>query len=306
MTSARVSYEFPCELSEKQIEADFAAWLGHISTFLGEYRLLDVDEQKTGADKQLNHEGLAYYFQFKKPTALRPLTKSTTPTRREDSRRTIQRYRHENGLEQTPHSVCFQLRAKAANAVDFQHNILKKLDASEGSRGLYVCPTEFTANGYLSALRRDQFEWLYWDRRGRWLIEAGSQHVVRAAETSAFLRGHAAIQPHIAVTNHKHHYSFSAQATDIVFHSPEFVAPGPSRLSDFVVAEIRRRQGEERWTSIDELAASRAQLAREFGIDEPQGETATERLRAFGRALHQQHQIRQVLLLRRAERGNKQ
>jgi len=305
MSKARVSYEFPCELSEKQIEADFASWLGYLSSFLGEYRLLDVNEQATGADKKLPLDGIAYYLQFKKPTALRPLSKTTKHTKREDPRRAIQRYRHENNLDQAPHSVCFQLRAKATGATDLQHNVLKKLDQSSGCRGLYVCPLEYSSQAYLSTLRDDTFhDWFYWSPRGRWLLDAGTQHVVRAAETSAFLRGHAAIQPHTVATDHNHYYSFSAQATDLVFHSPELVATGPNRLSDYLAAELRRL-GEERWPSVDELAASRVELASELGFDQSEGETATDRLLSFGRSLHQRHQIRQVLLLRPTERGNK-
>lgn len=301
MTSARTSYEFPCELSEKQIEADFATFLGFCSSFLGEYRLLDIDERVTGADKMLQYNATAFYLQFKKPTALRPLYGPQTRAKREDKRQSIRRFRQQNGLDQTPHSICFQLRKPAKHAKDLQHNVLLSLENPPTSRAIYVCPLTYTSAAYVAALRDDRLPWFYDEPRARWLVEE-PRYVARLASTSTFLRAHAAITPHARVNDWNHYYSFSAHGTDIAFHSPTVVSEGPSRLSDYILSQIRQTRAHQDWPTVEQLAASRRQIAEELQLEMTQDESAIIQIQTFGKKLRERYGIRQVAVLRTTAR----
>src|ERR1043166_7563288 len=117
------NYYIRSNLSEKQVEADVAAYLGWCTPVGDEppFRLLDVDETITGADKLFNI-GTAIYMQFKKSDGLHPTT--TVSTRKNKSQlEEIREFRHQQQLEDNP-SLFFQLRAKATTANDFQHNVL--------------------------------------------------------------------------------------------------------------------------------------------------------------------------------------
>ncbi|TRW25347.1 hypothetical protein FMM05_08570 [Flavobacterium zepuense] len=63
------------ELSEDQIEADVASYLGFITPFWSKrFQLKSVNEQLTGADKLFNRF-VPIYLQFKASQGLKPLPK---------------------------------------------------------------------------------------------------------------------------------------------------------------------------------------------------------------------------------------
>src|SRR4051794_27372127 len=109
-------------LSEDQIEADVASFLGYVTPqWSSRLRLIAVNEQITGADKLFNRF-LPLYLQFKVSEGLVPLSRkpffsSPFPLQK------IRLYRFNNHLSGDP-ILYFRLREKAKTAVDFQHNQL--------------------------------------------------------------------------------------------------------------------------------------------------------------------------------------
>jgi len=307
-------YQVESELSEKQIEADVAAYFGHISSFFGEFRLLDVNEQTTGADKLLNWRAAAYYFQFKPPVGLKPLTSALKRAKRESRMQDVRRFRRENHLEQHPNSVCFELRKPAPKGGALQHNVLRSYERPPHSRATYVCPLVLGIHEYGRLLQQDR-EWFpypfldassYLDTGSQWVFHGA--YIARSAEVSPFLRGHVCIVPHEDVDTWKHHYSFSQQATDIAFHSPRILAAGPSRLSDFIAGEIRGvPMRTEAMLSPLRLARSLGNIARTWAGDElgePTENDSVEWLAKHGRLLRDRFGIRQfVALVRPAHQG---
>lgn len=298
------SYEIQVELSEKQIEADVAHYFGYVSASLGQlghFRLLDIDEQLYGADKGFVDGAVAYYLQFKKPCVLRPVSAQEALTALPASaspKQHIRRFRRVEQLEQEPYSVCFQLHDKAKTATDFQHNILRRYESPPLTRAMYVCPLAFKHEDYVASMRSswpDVYPFLY--RGAQWIRDGA--FAVHAASFIPYLRGHAAIVPHADVTSAAHYYSFSRHATDIAFHSPERLYPGPSRLSDVVVAEMVRYPEARR--PLPELVAYLRDIASTWiaasGTPQPELEDPIAWLGWHGRTLHRLFGIRQVVAL---------
>lgn len=295
------AFIIPSQLSEKQVEADVAQFFGFISSFPGELRLLDVDEPVTGADKKLSWQGTAYYLQFKVPCGLLPLTGA--PPKQGSPHQQIRSFRRDNELDAYPYSLCFQLREPQDSSKPLQHNVLRKYELPPTSRAIYVCPLALAEADYVQSMQIErEYAFPIWEYRAQWVVSG--QFLVRAAETSPFLRGHASIIPHADVTTWKHHYSFSRHATDIAFHEPSLVASGPSRLSDFVAAEVRRHAAAG-WEmpTLDRLVESLRRVSASWWenaesrdqLDDDQGFNWIQR---HGRVLRQRFGIRQFILLR--------
>lgn len=306
-SGARTNYELPVSLSEKQIEADVSNYFGFLSSSFrefGKYRLLDIDEQITGADKKFNWQGTAYYLQFKKPCALKPCTESELASRlrsNADKKQRIRRFRSTEGLEDFPYSVCFSLHGQAKTASDLQHNILRSYEKPPNSRATYVCPLVTDPEEYsrlLGAFPHPEFPFDYlpfqWIRDGL--------HVAHVARHVPLLRGHAAIVPHVEVDSADHYYSFSRNATDIAFHSPKLVAEGPLRLSDFVAAEALRHQTHEGLPLtrlVEHLREASHELTELFDGTETAPREPLDWLQWHGRLLRRYGGIRQFVLLKR-------
>lgn len=130
-------YKIKANLSEKQIESDVSSFFGWISKG-SPYRLLDIDEQLTGADKKFYDSGFAFFMQFKVSKGLEPASKITPSTRRNRSPlESVGEFRQRHGLEDDP-TLYFGLRAMAKNATDFQHNILMEYANQPCSQAFYV------------------------------------------------------------------------------------------------------------------------------------------------------------------------
>jgi hypothetical protein len=293
------------DLSEKQIEADVAAYFGFHSSFFGEFRLLDVDEQLTGADKEFQWQGIAYLLQFKKPTGLRPLTKLGSRPSKQPLLR-IQEFRLNSALEQTPYSVCFSLREPSQPKKPLQHNVLLAYEAPPYSRAFYVCPLALTQRDYVASLQepRSEFGLPFRLHHPQWIMDG--QFLARGAEICPFLRGHATVFPHKIVATAKHHYSFSASATDFAFHEPTLIEAGPSRLSDFVASELRlvKDKPDRLYPALklaEQLYSSSARWD-DGTFRAPNEENYWDWLRDHGRRLHREFGIRQMLVLRKQQR----
>lgn len=229
-------------LSEKQMEADVASYFGWVSKGLP-LRLMDTDEQLTGADKAFYDQALAIFMQFKVAKGIRPICeirRSNRKNRRKEE--LIREFRHDNGLNDQP-IFYFELRAKAKTAKDFQHNILLEYANTHWSMGFYVAPTHLDATEYYNSLFTStsqcssSFPFLYEDRRyfyseNSWIEDVG---------LVPFLNEHVSIIPTERVDRHTHHYSYSKAGTDIAWHSPYVVSRNPSRFSDVLKAIYKDR-----------------------------------------------------------------
>lgn len=305
MATKTASYEISCAFSEKQVEADVASYFGFISAIASSgttFRLLDTNEQLTGADKLLNWNACAYYFQFKIPTGLRPMTKSEearVPRKNASAKQAIRRFRLTEGLDHSPHSLCFELRGMAKNATELQHNILYRYENIPTSRSMYVCPLSLDDTSYTNAMRAsyDNEPFLFW--RYQRLYEVGMKEILFALESTPFLRGHISVTPHDAVNSADHYYSFSPTGTDIAFHSPLVVAEGPSRLSDYIASDIRRLiLNRDSLPSLADVARSAYDASRGWAGDALGEPTEPfEWLQRHGVELRRRFQIRQMLLL---------
>jgi hypothetical protein len=110
------SYVIKGNLTGKQIEADVSSYLGWCAQDLP-FRLHDVNEQLTGADK-MSDVTVPIYIQFKKSTGLRG--SSSQPARRrsnESALQAIRRFRAHHGLPDDP-TLFFGLRKRAEGAID--------------------------------------------------------------------------------------------------------------------------------------------------------------------------------------------
>lgn len=303
---AVATYELPVELSEKQIESDVSNYFGYLSSCaasFGRFRLLDVDEQVTGADKSFVDGAMAYYLQFKKPCGLRPVTPAETSKKlpsNASTKQQMRRFRHVEKLDQEPYSICFHLHPLAKTATALQHNILLSYEKPPHSRAIYVCPLELTSVKYMASMTphcEDMYPFLFhefqWIRHGA--------HVAHAARSLPYLRGHAAIVPHAIVSSADHYYSFSYHATDVAFHSPINLSPGPTRLSDYVGAEVEQILAADTKPTVGQLVAGLRETAAAW-IEPGDGLDADDDfgwLHKHGLLLRQKHGIRQMVLLRR-------
>lgn len=300
-------YYIKGNLSEKQIEADVASFFGWCTPpELGSpFRLLDIDEQVTGADKLFDC-GSLIYIQFKKSAALRPAS-SVPPSSRKgrSALEEIRAFRAGKELEDDP-SLFFQLRAKAKNAKDLQHNVLLEYERPPVSRGLYVAPLLLEKDAYHRALHASTDRFLldpfYYRIRHsihakRWISYLGAV---------PFLREHVSIPPHERVADHNHYFAYSTTGTDISWHSPAFIDGGPTRLSDFMVTTLRRTvEDPESMVPFERLAERTLQVAARLGFSSGEiggNDSPLSLLGRHGRWLKEVHDIRQFVLAGNRER----
>jgi len=139
--AAYPKYLIKSQLSEKQIETDVAHYFGWISQG-APFRLLDANEQLTGADKKFvdGSRGFAFFLQFKVSHSLYSVNIVPPSNRKNRSQlEEIREFRKNHGFGDNP-TLYFELRKKAKKAHDFQHNILMKFAKQPSSEALYVAP----------------------------------------------------------------------------------------------------------------------------------------------------------------------
>lgn len=306
------NYQIPSDLSEKQVEADIAGYFGYMSPLFGRrLRLLDVNEQLTGADKKHYRHGVAYFFQFKKPIGLKSTSALRLPSvkrKNESKLMEIRRFRDAHGLDQSPYTICFPLHGDAATPInELQHNVLHGYEKPPHSRAMYICPTTLSISEYEKSLSVPVWR--------RWIGDPFRYHhrqsvagLAAASElfSAPFLRGHATVVPHTTVTTHDHYYSFSKHATDVAFHSPELVEQGPARLSDFFHSEIQRLfRDAEAAVPIEELARQVNEYSRKWigdRLPRPDQGDSIEWMQLHGKLLMKQFGVRQYIFLADQER----
>jgi len=295
-------YQLKGNLSEKQIEADVARYLGWCTPIGDEvgFRLLDVNEQVSGADKLYDRATLIY-IQFKKSNGLRSLSEIGSSTRKGRSKlEDIRDFRMSEGLECDP-TLYFQLRAMSKTATDFQHNVLLRYESPPVSRAIYVAPLHLSIQEY----QRDLF-----DSTSRFLLDPfyfRLPHSVRYGKWAhpmgsvPFLRAHVSIAPHEPVSSSDHYYAYSQTGVDISWHSPEVVSRQPSRLSDFLVNTFNEViSNPEATLSIDGASEGVLSVGRSLGYPgstDNSNESALQRIQGHGRWLDKTYDIRQFVLL---------
>lgn len=286
-------------LSEKQIEADVATYFGWVSpTNRSPFRLIDVNESLTGADKRFD-SGIPIFMQFKVSQGLTPYSLSFT---RETKLNRIRKFRKIETLNDDP-TLYFKLREKAANANDYQHNILKKLAESPYSHAFYVAPLslnskEYNDTFYDSATRYLNFPFHY--RHNEIHQELYPSHIAGVP----FLRNRVSIVPHVEVANADHYYSFGKSGSDIAWHSPVVLSQFGELLS-YRLARIFRTAilDYHLLTPLDALPEVIIRLAGYQNDDRLSNNNTPplRRIQAIGRRLYEEHAIGMFMVL-----GNRQ
>ncbi len=260
-------YEIKSNLSEKQIEADMAAYLGWCSEDMP-FRLLDTNELKTGADKEYHPKyGGVIYIQFKKSKGLEPISKVPSSRRKNRSKKEdIREFRDKNKLNDDP-TLYFKLRNQAKNAKDFQHNILREHHCPPNSYAIYVAPLILDNEVYYQSLFNscygydryllDPFYWQLNDKYGFQSIK----HI-------PFLKNHVSIVPHEKVDDSNHYYAYSQAGTDISWHSPSILEHEPRRLSDFIYNLFEDKKSKEGYT-IQQIVNNIIEIAKNYQVELP-------------------------------------
>lgn len=300
-------YYIKGNLSERQIEADVASFFGWCTPpeEASPFRLLDVDEQRTGADK-LYDRAAAIYMQFKKSSGLKS-THAVKPSIRKGRSQLedIREFRAKHDLEQDP-TLFFQLRAKAKNAHDLQHNVLLEYERPPWSRAIYVAPLLLDKTAYHSALHSSTDRFLLDPFYYRIRHSIYQRHWVSHFGAIPFLREHISIPPHERVADHNHFYAYSETGVDISWHSPDIIDREPSRLSDFTVSLFRAAATEsEAMLPKRALAERISEISSNLGFQDENKVPDDSPLEYFGRHgrwLRETHGIRQFILLGNSQR----
>jgi hypothetical protein len=284
-------------LSEKQMEADVAAYFGWVSDGLP-LRLMDTNEQLTGADKVLYDQAIAIFMQFKVAKGIKPISEIKRSNRKNRGKEElIREFRHDNDLNDLP-TFYFELRAKAKTAKDFQHNILLDYANTHWSVGFYVAPTHLDTTEYYNSLytstsqSSSSFPFLYEGRKYFYSENSWIEHVGLVP----FLNEHVSIVPTERVDRHTHHYSYSKSGTDIAWHSPYVVTRNPSRFSDRLKNVYKERVLGGDLLTIEDID-------RNFEVSggfEPSGDSF-DNIRTKANLLYEQSGIKTFLLLANKE-----
>ncbi|MFT8558854.1 MAG: hypothetical protein ABF719_03160 [Acetobacter sp.] len=296
----REKFKTKSSFSEAQVEADVAMYLGWCTALNTQpFRLLDVNEQKTGADKKFDAI-VAIYIQFKKSDALAEWHRPKKLPEMSPLQ-SIRKFRSEKELADSP-TLYFKLRDKAEKAIDFQHNVLYYNNKPPISYSIYVAPLTLNRDEYYNDLccgpRFLSDPWV-WRRQN---IHDGRHPSgwTSRFDIQPFLRKHISIIPHETVRDSNHFYAFSEMGDDVSWHSPGIINGGPFRLSDFMSRRIHEIFSEEQpLTTVDEALSVATSVLNQLNIDSVNilnGENSFDRLKNYGRWLHKNFSIRQMIL----------
>lgn len=290
-------------LSEKQIEADVAMYMGWCTPPEKDnpFRLLDLNEQLTGADKRFDH-GVSIYIQFKKSSGLKSISQVKPSNRSNRSPlEDIREFRARHELDSDP-ALFFQLRAKAKMAHDLQHNILLSYECAPWSRAIYVAPLLLNKDEYSRALFESTNRFMLHPFYYLVRVPIQQRHWVSHLGAIPFLREHISIVPHERVADHNHYYAFSGTGVDVSWHSPEVISRDPTRLSDFIDRLFRDvLETPDPMRPLEVLAKQTSEIGSKHGFPNATVTTGNEEplqlLQRHSRWLRETHGIRQLLLL---------
>ncbi|MBA0239820.1 hypothetical protein [Stenotrophomonas maltophilia] len=305
-------FKIPFELAEHQIGMKLEHYFGILEECLGgNFELESSTEAKTGADYEYKGLQARYYLQAKSPIALRstqivPIAKG----KENEGLNAIRAFRKDNNLAESPHSFCFGLRKPAKHAKvpdELQHNLLYAMNSPDSnSHAMYVAPTVHSKEEYLALLRdRSHFNKLYdgpfWGFGEKRVSLANFASDVMM--NMPFLQAHICITPHDKVTTHEHHYSYSAHANDVAFHSPIVLESASWSLADFLASQARQIAGFETQSTESVLNEMREALPesvlRALGDSSQQDQPPLSTIRKIGKMLWEQYGIVQYLVMKR-------
>lgn len=293
------NYQLKSNLSEKQLEADISSYFGWISKGTP-FRLLDIDEQITGADKKYYDAGFAYFMQFKVSKGLKSIRQVPASTRKGRSKlEDVREFRRKKLLHDDP-TLYFELRNKAKTADDFQHNVLMKYANKPCSEAFYVAPLHLDKTVYFSSLFDSVLRYRHhpFDMKTKTFFQ---NNWVSYIGHIPFLKEHVSIIPHEHVDTHKHYYSFSETGTDIAWHSPEVLSENPSRLSDVLSRSIEACLSEGKLVNLSVIEKILDADDEYYQHDGNDNFHPIERIQSKARSIYKKHRIRLVLFL-----GNKE
>ena len=155
-------------------------------------------------------------------------------------------------LSNSPIVLYFELRNKAKNHSDFQHNILFDLRNEIQREGIgdaiYTSPLFLNRSAYLLSLHLNSIlSWRPWHLFSKQPFPAGHLDLVTNNGSIRFqncpvLKDHISIPPHQMVSTHKHRYSYLESGEETCFHSPEIIGKA-SNLGQFIYDFIHFRDG---------------------------------------------------------------
>lgn len=209
------------DLSEAQIEADVAAYLGYVTPFWSNsFKLKAVNEQLTGADK-LFDRFVPIYLQFKVSHGLKPLASNFTLSSPHYPLQKIRSFRRAKNINADP-TLYFRLRDKAPHSNDFQHNVLMSLHQSPKQFAFYIAPLTLQYHEYSELLKVSLIDRFlnpnpFYFRDENLFFENQRESI----GLNPFLRAHVSISPHTLVDTSEHYYSYSKGGTNIAWHSGE-------------------------------------------------------------------------------------
>ena len=294
-----MKYKLRSQISENQIEADIASYLGYITPIWARrYRLLSVDEQTTGADK-LFHRFLLIYMQFKVSQGLQP-PKPIFTGLAESSLAKIIRFRRQNDLSGDP-ILYFQLRRQAKTANNLQHNILFGLNRPPEQISLYVAPLTLNIGDYEHALNSDWFMRFYpfdpFFHRELQIHDSETRRNVLLGG-SPFLRNHISIPPHKRADTYNHHYSYSQSGGDVAWHGGELLS-GDFRLStQLSIIMNYLYNNRQAGMQVEQFADFITAISREYNLSDLVGVNDNSRylISRFARVLRENYGIRLLIL----------
>lgn len=290
-------YKIKSNLSEAQVEADVAQYFGWISKGKP-FRLLGINEQLTGADKEFFNSGFSFFIQFKKSEGLCPISSIPASNRKNRSfLEDIREFRDNHNLDDDP-TLYFKLRKMAKNASDFQHNILMNYANTPTSQAFYVAPLHLDKNEYYNCLYDSKIRYLrspFQYRHSKLFIDDWVSDIGFVP----FLKEHVSIIPHERVDTHEHYYSYSSTGCDIGWHSPELLSNSPSRLSDLLAKELTKCVVENRLVNLENIYENIV-LPEDIHFDKNpsfENEFTIDSIQEKGRLLNKHHKIHMFTFL---------
>lgn len=293
-----MAYKIKSELSEKQIESDVATYLGWCTpNSTTPFRLFDVNEQITGADKKFDRV-FPLYLQFKVSEGLQPLNgKILNPISRNNPLNLIRSFRYKNSLNDNP-TLYFKFRKLAKTAIELQHNTLLKFANTGFSQAMYIAPLSLSKEEYERKLFDGNIRYLRYpfiDKDYQIYLSSWISNIFQVP----FLREHISIIPHQRINTPDHYYSYSNTGTEVAFHSPLILEEEDNRLStrlSKIVNDLLYNIKQD-YHSFENIIRGIDGILETNHIQDYNNENGLEILKQIGEEIYKRYNIRQNLLL---------
>lgn len=251
-----MAFEGTPNFNERQVEFAIQSILMASFPWKGPIFLRVPNEQKTGADGYVKHV-YPLFMQFKRSNWIRTGYSGHIP---------ILADRAALGVRGSNYSLFFKLHGKAKHAIDFQHNILMKLDANlvkhakgdKQGRAVYVAPLDINRGSYLrgvvqtcsSAFLRSSISFSPFSPP---FTKKNVEIMGLDFGKVPFMRRHVCFPPTSSVSTANHYYSYSKAGEDIVFHSPNLVFEGARSFGSWLDFHLLQMMSESGFVSMEFL-----------------------------------------------------